>query len=393
MPVFAYRALTREGARAHGVVDASSAHGAWNALRERGLFPTRLDPAAAGAGARAEHRAIVIRQVAALVRGGVALTDALAIVAETAPGPLAAALARIAEAVRDGVSFARACERDGVLVGASHCAVIAAGEASGALAATLRDVAADLDRSATRRREMRRLLTYPAILLLVACGVVTGIGTVVLPELTALVAARPETLPLPTRAMLGARAILADAWWALLALAAIGVGSAWRWSGGPAGRARVHRTILRLPIVGSIARDASIARFAEAAARTLRAGLPLDVALAHAIAAVPNDVLRDEVTAARRAILAGEPLRAALANTRMASSAVLGLVGTGEETGGLADAFAEIGALHADRADERIRSVFALLEPALIIGLALLVLALVWAVLVPFLTYDPTGAA
>jgi general secretion pathway protein F len=395
MAVFAYRAVTGAGAPANGIVDAASEHAAWTLLRERGLYPTRLDTADAAAvpprGVRAGQRAVVVRQVAVLLGGGVSLADALAIVGDTAPRPLAAALARVAEAVREGAPLADACRRDGVLLDASECAVVAAGEASGTLAATLRDVASDLERRAARRQTLRRTLTYPAILVAVAGVVLIATSVLVLPEIASLFADHPSALPLPTRVLLGADAVLARVWW-LVAAAVVGVGAAaWRWGGHPAVRRRLDDAILSAPVLGPIVREANVARFAHAAARMLRAGLPLDVAVEDAAAAVPNRPLREELLTVRRAIVEGRPLRAALADTQAASPALLGLIGTGEETGGLADALREVGAMHDASVDERIRTAFALLEPALIMSLALLVLSLVWAILVPFLLYDPLG--
>lgn len=395
MAVFAYRALTGDGARARGVVDAASAHAAWGTLRERGLYPTHLGALGPGGRpprrARPEQRAVVVRQVAVLLGGGVSLADALAIAADTAPRPLAPALAGVREAVREGTPFAEACRRDGVLLDSSECAVVSAGEASGALAAALRDVAGDLERTAARRRTLRGLLTYPAILVVVACAVLGGLAVFVLPELARLFADRPGELPVPTRILLGAHEAALRGWWLMLAGAAVLTGGAWRWTRGPAARRRLHEASLALPVLRAIVRDAAVARFAHAAARMLRAGLPLDVALEDATAAVRNDVLRDELALVRRAIVEGRGLGAALAETRVASPALLGLVGAGEKTGGLADAFAEIAAMHDEGVDARIRAAFALLEPALVVTLALVVLGLVWAVLVPFLTYDPTG--
>lgn len=395
MPVFSYRALTARGAEAHGVVDAASAHAAWNVLRERGLRPTRVDRSRPTPGAVAtaapEQRALVVRQLAILLGGGVPVTEALAIAGDTAPRALTTALARIAEAVREGATLATACRHDAVLLDRSECAVVAAGEASGALVAALRDVAGDLERRAARRRTLRRLLAYPAILLVVATGVLVGLAAFVLPEIATLFADRPAALPLPTRVLLAAHGAVARGWGvAAAALAAVGA-LAWRWRRRPGARRRLQETVLALPIAGPIVQDASVARFAHAAARMLRAGLPLDVALEDAIAAVPNAPLRDELGRVRRAIVEGRPLRAALAETRLASPALLGLVGSGEATGELATALADIGAMHDESVDARIRTAFALLEPALIVSLALLVLGLAWAVLVPFLTYDPLG--
>lgn len=395
MPVFAYRALTGEGAQASGVVDAPSAHAAWGLLRDRGLRPVRLDHAGATPGAparvRIEQRASVVRQLAVLLGGGVALADALGIAGDTAARPLPTSLARIAEAVREGAPFADACRRDGILLDGSECAVVAAGEATGALAAALRDVAADLERRAARRRTLRRTLTYPAILLTVACVVLIGMSVFVVPQIARLVSDRPEPLPLPTRALLAAHDLATRGWWLAAAALVGGAAAAWRRARHPSTRRRLDEVVLSVPIVGAIVCDANVARFAHAAARMLRAGLPLDLAVEDAAAAVPNRALRDELVAVRRAVVEGRPFRLALAETRAASPALLGLIGIGEETGALAEALGEVALMHDARVDARVQATFALLEPALILVLALVVLGLAWAVLVPLLTYDPMG--
>jgi len=397
MAIFAYRALTSAGARASGIVDAASEHAAWNTLRDRGLRPTRValsDPPSHGRGrTQGLRRAEILRQMSALLRGGVALPDALAIVQETAPRPLATTLATLAEAVREGTSFADACRRDLTLLDEPESAIIAAGEAAGTLSTALRDVAADLERRTSRRRELRRLLTYPAILLVVAGLVLVVVQVVVLPEIASLFSQNPSALPLPTRLLLAANDILSWTWpIGLISALAAGV-VAWRLFDRPSARNELHHVVLRMPILGAIARDVSMARFADGVASMLGAGLPLDVALRYAADAAPLEPVRRDVRAIRLAIVEGRSLREAIATTTVSSPALLGLIAAGEEAGDLTEALREAAIMHDAAADHRIRSALALLEPALVVAVAAIVFALVWAVLVPFLTFDPMGGA
>jgi general secretion pathway protein F len=389
MPVFAYRALTAGGRRRGGVVDATSARAAWQALRGQGVFPTEVRPqgaAARGGGPRvaAAELAAAARELATLVGAGVPIAEALAAVAEQTGHPsLERALAQAQARLREGEPLAAALGASPRVFSPFFRDLVRAGEESGALAVVLVRLAEHTEATAATRARLRAALTYPAVMMVATAAVLAFLLAWVVPQVTQLFADTGTPLPLPTRVLAAAGAVMAMGWPLGLALVAAGGWALGRWRATPAGRMRLDSFVLRLPLVGRIVRQAAVARLARTLATLLAGGVPLEAALGIAEAVVGNRALADAVASARAAVRQGQSLAAALGAAGVFPSLLVRLAAVGERGGTLGDALARAATSYEADVEAAVAAATALVEPLLIVVMGAVVLALVSAILLP----------
>lgn len=397
MPVFAYRARSAAGRAEHGVVDADSVRGAWQQLRARGVFPTELRPRgdAVASGERVDGAALAAAygQLAALVRAGVPLAEALEGMAEDAPSPaLARALTLVRARVREGAGLADALATCPRLFPPLARELVRAGEASGALDAVLARLADDAAVATARRARLRAALVYPSIVLIVTTLVLAFLLVWVVPQVTRLLVETGAPLPLATRLLVGGTAALRATWWCWAALVALAAVALPRWYATDAGRRTVDGLALALPVVGPLVTALAAGRMTRTLATLLGHGMPLDRALALAAGTSGNVRVAAALDAVRADVLGGGALAPSLRAHGILGAALCRLVATGERTGALAAAFNQTAAAEDARVERALATVLGLVEPVLIVVMGGAVLVLVLAVLVPILTLNPLGA-
>jgi general secretion pathway protein F len=320
---FHYRALTAGGAPIDGEIEAEDARAAQRLLRDRGLTPLDVTDGVVGAKSQARGRPLrgadriaLLRELQALLAGGIMAGEALSLISEsrtdTAVGQAAAAmLARLRQG--EGVSAALLAAVPGLPP--SVQALAAAGEATGDLPGALEDAVAAMDAERAALEALRTALIYPAFLVVVGFLAVAFLAAVVVPNFAGMLAGRNADLPWISMAVIsGGMALRDNGWFALLSLClcvggviALGRGQAWRswpvlarWqaaqdqAGWCATMALLLRHRIDLPAALAAARErigapAQRARLAQAEAR-LRAGSGLSAALAES-AAWPADLV------------------------------------------------------------------------------------------------------
>jgi general secretion pathway protein F len=397
MPLFAYRARTAAGRPERGLVDAESLRGAWQELRARGVFPIDLAATVEGdAGERvpAAELAAATRELATLVAAGVPIADALdGAAAEAGVPALARALTVVRARVREGTALADALAACPRVFPPLYRELVRAGEASGALGAVLDRLARDGAAAAARRARLRAALAYPTVMVAMTSLVLVFLLVWVVPEVARLFAETGTALPLATRTLVAAAAIVRATWWMWAAVAALGALAVRRWYATSAGRRVLDGLVLRVPLAGRTAGVLATGRVARALATVLANGVPLDRALDLAGATAGNVRVAEAIATVRDDVRRGEPLAPALGRHGVFPPTLCRLVATGERTGALAAAFDRAAEAHEARADRTLTAATALVEPALVILVGAAVLALVLAVLVPILTLDPLGGA
>ena len=393
MPVFAYRALTAAGRDADGVIDADTTRAAWQALRARGVFPTDLREQATGATAPsirgagrppAAELAATTRALATLVAAGVPIAEAVAAVAEeTAHPALVRALTVAGARLREGESLADALGASPRVFPPLFRGLVAAGEASGALAPVLLRLADHAEASAALRARLRGALAYPAVMTVATAAVLAFVLAWVVPQVTALFAETGAQLPLATRVLVGVTDLARATWWFVLPLAAVAGWTGSRWAARPAGRAALDALLLSAPVAGRVVRQAAVARLARTLATLVGSGVPIEPALGIAAGAVGNGALAGAVEAARVRVREGEALAPALARTGAFPPLLVRLAAVGERGGTLAESLERAAATHEASVEAALAAATALVEPALILVMGGVVLALVSAILLP----------
>jgi type II secretory pathway component PulF len=301
----------------------------------------------------------------------VPLERALESTAAVVPGPSADAVRRIADRVREGSSLTAAMHAEGALFSTVTLGLVRAGESGAGLEAGLAQAATQLERQAELEGRIRVALAYPALLLLVGCGSIALIVLVVVPRFASLFADVEATLPPATRILLGVSGAIGTYGGLALVLGAAALIVAIRTV--QAQPVRWHEYLLRLPIVGGLRHALATSRACRTLASLLGAGQSALPALDAARASSGDRAIAARLDAARARVSEGASLSAALGATRALTPTAIQLVAIGEGSGQLERLLARAADLEESVVERRIKLAVSLLEPALILLLAVLV--------------------
>lgn len=394
MTAFRYEAVKADGDAVSGVIESDSARQARAELRNRGLLPVAVDPLTETdvkrALAVAPRRkslgryalALLTRQFATLLAAGLTVEHALGALAEqSATSAERELLAAVRSEVLAGHSLSGAFASCGFAP--LYCALVAAGERSGRLETVMAKLADYLERRQDTRARVLQALIYPAVVALVALAVVAALLGYVVPQLIAVFESTRQALPWPTRALIGVSSFVRATWWAWIVFGVVAL-AAYAWVRRvPVLDARLQALLLRLPLAGNMLLLSDTARFASALSILSASGVPILAALEAAQATIGSAPLRRAIGDAAQAVGEGAPLSAALKATDRFPPLLIHLIANGEATGGLDKALDSAARAAESELNGRTGVAMALIEPALIVGLGLFVLAVVIAVLLP----------
>ena len=371
MAVFQYKGFDRKGKAVSGVKDADNVRALRAALKREGVLPAEIKqtdgprkvPGATGgeiagnvltgalallsplavarylserSDASRQLIAILTRQLGTLLRAGVQLAEALTALIEQADRPgLKRVLADVKTQVNEGVPLSTAMGRHPRFFEDLYVHMIAAGEASGSLDAVLFRLAEFMDAQNRLRGKVVSALFYPAIMTVLAGGILTMLMTTVVPKVTAMYEDSGAALPIYTQLMILISKILGGYWWAVLIVVALCAIGFRRWQATPKGRERWDRLVLRLWVFGPLARMVAVSRFAKTLATMLAAGVPLLRAMEIVKNVLGNTVLTKVIEEARESIREGESIAQPLKRSNEFPVIVCHMIAVGERSGQL----------------------------------------------------------
>lgn len=355
---------------------ADSAEAALDQLARDGLFALEVEPSPGTRTFRRVSRqdlAVVFRNVAALARAGVPVERAMGASETLVDGLLLEAITGVRQHVREGVEISRAMALYPHVFPPIATGMVRAGERGSTLPHALEAVAEQLEEEANLRAQIRGALAYPALVLTV--GVVSALvmGGIVIPRFAEVLGELGAELPLTTRILMSASGLLRRAALPALLAAPVLLAGGASLIGRPTVRRRVDAFLLRLPLVGPIRLGYASSRTCRALGAMLSTGMPLLAALEAAAESTGDAEVSARLTRAREAVAHGQRLTASLGEERALTPLALQLIGVGESSGDLHAMTTRAGALAAERASRGLRSLIGLLEPALVVGLGLLV--------------------
>lgn len=393
MPSFRYSGVSASGRSASGFVEADSPRSARARLRERNVFATTVTEVRAG-GARSGwslRRDISsaelgqsLRQLATLLRAGVPLDEAVDALRRRRDGAaLSEALEAVRSRIREGASLAAAMADHPSVFPSIYTGMVEAGEASGALDAVLDRIAEHAEAQARLRTRALSAMTYPIIMMAVGGAIVLFLLAYVVPQVTRVFAEAKQTLPLPTRILMGSGDLLAHYGFLLFPIAIGLLLLLRRAMAEPASRLRLETAFYRVPGVGSVARDVAVARFAQTLATMVAGGLPLVESLKIARASCGSAVLADTLARAETSVFEGGSLAACLADSPLFDPVVVDMIAVGERSGDLDRMLAHAATAIEEQVRVRVDRMATLLEPAMTIVMAAVVLFVVLAIMLP----------
>jgi general secretion pathway protein F len=401
MPVFEYKALSAGGAAVRGIREADSPKTLRATLRREGVFLTEVlgEQQVKAQQARevnvkrwvigrisAEDLAIATRQLAVLVHAGIPLVESLtALVDQVDKEKLKRVLGDVKQRVNEGASLADALAQHPRVFGELYVNMIRAGETSGALEIVLVRLADFTQSQARLRSKIIGTMAYPALMMLIGCGVLGILFTVVIPKVLKLFEDTKATLPWTTRILIGFTSFVTQWWWAILAALAAAIWGFVRWKRTPEGKARWHRFVLTVPVFGRLVRIIAIGRFARTLSTLLKSGVPLLIAMDIVKNVVGNVRLAEVIDQARDAIREGESIAAPLKRSGEFPPLVHHMVAVGERSGALEEMLANVASAYEDQVDTTVTALTSLLEPIMIVAMGGVVGFIVFSVLMPIL--------
>ncbi len=389
MPAFEVRVLDRSGKRRSLREAAPNEAVLREKLRTSGQWveavtPVRPSRKLARLKLKTADFVPLLHQLEMQLRAGVTADVALQQLAEDAPaGAMRDMLERIHAEVAGGTPIHAACRFFERQFPPHVAAVIAAGEASAQLPASLRSLADHLESAEEIRKTAKRALIYPACVLVAVAALVVFLLGGVVPKFAEIFSSMAMQLPWITRVLIGASAVVRGQWyWLLAGGVAAGVGGylALRTERGKYWR---DAALLRVPVLGETIRCLATARFAGHCRLLHGAGVALLEALQGAAELMNHRVLSAQLLAARDGVALGQPLYASLPKDHAFPGFILPALKSGETTGQLAQALQHIEVYAARRAKERLAAVLALMEPVLLAGLTGIVGAIALSFFLP----------
>jgi general secretion pathway protein F len=396
MSGYKYEALAPDGKVRRGVLESDSPRQARSRLREQGMLPVEIEAItpqeAEGQAPRRVRRrrlgatalALLTRQLATLLGAGLTIEQALnALIDQSERDAERQLLAAVRGDVLAGQPFARALGRHPAAFPDVYVTLVDAGERSGRLADVLARLADYTEEREQLRSKVALAFVYPALVTLVAVTVVTGLLVYVVPQVVQVFQNTHQQLPFPTRALIALSHFLrVYGGFVLIALgaacvtirAALAV---------PRLRTRWHARLLRLPIVGALARGLNTARLAATLAILVGSRVPLLASLRAGAGVVSNLPMKGALEEAAVRVQEGASLSRSLGASRLFPPLMVHMIASGEASGRLAEMLDRTATQATRELERRIAAFVALLEPLLILAMGAIVLAIVLAILLP----------
>jgi len=398
MPAYKYEALTEAGRNTSGLIEADNPRAARSALRARALVPLSVEPVTAQPTAEnrgsffrrrvfnTTGRAVWTRQLAGLVSSGLPLERALSVLAEEAESPRQHELiAQLKAEVNAGSPFARALAQAPREFDNVYCAVVAAGEQSGALGPVLDRLADDLEERQELRGKLIGAMAYPIIVALISMGIVLFLTSYVVPQVAQVFTKSKQTLPLLTVFMLGVSSFVRNWGWLAAIVLAAGFALFRMALRGEAFRQSFDAAWLRLPLIGRLARGYNAARFAGTLAMLAGAGVPILKALQAAAETLSNAAMRQDALDTVVLVREGAPLGSALSDKKRYPGLLAMFARLGEQTGQLPQMLDRAARQLSSEVQRRAMTLATLLEPLLIVFMGGIVLVIVLSVMLPII--------
>jgi type IV pilus assembly protein PilC len=384
VPSYTYRAYTEGGQRREGRVEAEGTSAAEQSLWLEGLKIVRLNPAPpkktmadyfpslyqiSGA-----DIILFTRQLATFVGAGVPMSRALGTIGEETASPL---FKRVILAILDdlerGQNLSDALAKHPKVFSSLYIDLVRVAELTGNLESTLNQLAGYLRRDLNTVRRVQTAMIYPAVILVVATGVVIVLVVFALPAFVRIFAEFRVELPLTTRILIGV-ANFVHAW--ALEIAAVVLGIA----GGivlalrtERGRFVKDQLAIKVPVFGPIVLAAVLNRFARTLAMVLKAGVPLGQTFDAVIASTGNRVFQRGLNVVKEQMTGGEGFAGPLIRTHLFPPMLTQMVRVGEETGTLDTYLEQAAEFYEEELEFRIRAMTSLIEPVMTVTVGLVV--------------------
>jgi type II secretory pathway component PulF len=412
MAVFSYKARRRSGELVQGVIEVSDRGAALLQIEKLGLFPIAVDTTKALPSAKADRPKVAegsasgflppalrellrrkrkpklqelatfTQQLANLLHSGMPLTLALNSMTHLEARGIPSEVSRqLKQDVMVGRSLSDAMTKQPHIFSDLYVNMVRAGEQSGALEDVLRRLADHFERFAEVQSKFISALIYPAIVACVGVVIIIFFMTFMLPKFLSIFQGINIPLPASTRALMAISHLFSAYWWLMLLGLVAAIVVFRRFQSSPAGQHALDDWKMRAPVLGKVVKLNLFGQFARTLSTLLQNGVPVLTALKITEQIVPNRILKEAISQTREAVTDGKTIAQPLARGKIFPQLMIDLIKIGEETGDVPGALKNLAETYESELNIALRVMTNLIEPALIIVMALGVGFLLFSVL------------
>ncbi|XVO88262.1 type II secretion system F family protein [Pseudomonas palleroniana] len=388
--IYAWEGINRKGRRVSGKTTGHDLASIKAQLRRQGICPGRVRKQAQGLpilapAIKPADIALFTRQLATLLTAGIPLLQAFDIIRESVENQqLRELLKGLKQEIAAGTNLAAALRKHPRYFDDLYCNLIAAGEQAGALETLLERVAIHLEKSQRLKARVKKAMTYPIAILVVATLVSTVLLIHVVPQFQNLFAGVDSPLPRFTLWVIALSEFLQRAWWLVaLSLGATTAGLRLAHRASPGFRHRLEAGLLKLPLAGTLLKKSAIARYARTLSTTFAAGVPLVQALSSAAGAVGIGPFKQAIERMRHDVSTGMQLNHCMAASGLFPGMAVQMTAIGEESGTLDGMLEKVASHYEADVDHLVDNLTSLMEPLIMVVLGGIVGALVLAMYLP----------
>lgn len=403
MPNFNYTAIDGQGNETTGVLSADSNAQAIEMLKGNGLYPTQVVEEGVGAkgkkgkkakrvkvktGGRIKTKTLMIftRQLATLIDSGLPLLRSLTVLGKQEPNPiLKATINTLADSVQSGSTFSESLAAHPKIFNKLYINMVKAGELGGVLEVVLNRLAEYQEKAQKLKNKIVSAMVYPTIVMFIAVAIMAFLMLFIVPKFKTIFDEMlgGQKLPMLTEMVTGFSSTFAQYWWAVL-LGAITIFLIYKFvSSTKGGRYAIDSFKLKMPLFGNVQRKSAISRFSRTLGTLVTSGVPILQALNITRDTAGNVVVSNAIDRVHESVKEGESIVAPLEASKVFPPMVISMVDVGEETGQLPEMLLKVADVYDDEVDNAVAALTSMLEPIMIVMLALVVGTIVLALFLP----------
>ncbi|MCI0183781.1 type II secretion system F family protein [Sulfoacidibacillus ferrooxidans] len=393
MPDYAYKALTREGRSIRGVKKAQNEQSAILVLRDEGMYVLSLQEQVdvwwkhdiyIGPKVSLKDFTAFCRQLATLIRAGVAILESIKILTQQSESkPMRQALKQMSSTLAEGMSFSASTAEHPDIFPPIFINMVRAGEVGGNLDEILERIAFFFERENETREKIKSALTYPIVVGIVSVLVMIFLLVKIVPSFVSVFASFHKQLPLPTRIVMDASAVIERGWWAILIIAGAVFGTHLYLKRKPFYQRLSDQMKLRTPVFGMLIKKSLIARLSRTMSSLIKSAVPILEAIDIVSSVVGNRAISEVLNEASNNLQKGSTMSGPIANSKLFPPLVSHMIAIGEETGNLDFMFDKIADFYEAEVSTYADRLKSLIEPMMVIILAVIVGTIVMAVILP----------
>jgi type II secretory pathway component PulF len=395
MGIYACKTLTREGKMTEAKIEAGSEAQARANLRNSGVAVIEVRELsersqASGSGVRRKKKLSqdelpgTVRQMSILIRAGVPLVEGLHSLAEQARSEaLSACLTEVAGDISHGMALSDAFVRHPHVFPTLAVEMARIAEAGGNLAESMGRLADHMESGAEIRRRVKGALAYPIVVCVISLLTTLVVMTFILPRFTQLFNQMGASIPWTTKMLMGMSHALIRYWYLFIAAGLAVSHLSRRFARSAQGKRKLDAIFLKLPLVGDVVNKVVISRVVASMATLLQSGVPMVKALEISASAANNEIVKEALSRAARAVAEGASTSQALRASGALPPLVLQMVASGEKTGELPAMLDYVCDLYNKETDAKVKSLTSVMEPVLIVLLGAVVGTIAMSVIVP----------